>query len=174
MRAELAPRGVVATLARVLGLATAAFGIAIGVGALDVSAAVDLIVRTRPPAEPGTPDRSASVSVTALPVADAVVAALTDARAHEPDVFMAHIASFHDRAAADRVVAGLVADGYRARWAEVRTDEGIGQQEVYVDGYGTLEEAITAVGQLRQRETSASATLFRQPGAMRRPSSPSR
>jgi type II secretory pathway predicted ATPase ExeA len=173
-RIEPVARSVVATLARVLGLATAALGIAVGVGALDVRAAMDVIVPAAPPAGPGSPDRTASVSATALSVPDAVVTALIDARAHEPDVFMAHVASFHDRAAADRVVAGLIADGYRARWAEVRTDDGNGQQQVYVDGYGTLEDALAAVTRLRQRETSAQATLFRQPGAMRRPASAGR
>ena len=60
----------------------------------------------------------------------------------------------HDRTAADRVVAELTGAGYRAHWAEVRSD-GDAQQQVFVNGYGTLEDALGA------RDAAAAAAVHR-------------
>ena len=60
------------------------------------------------------------------------------------------------------------AEGFRARWAEVRIDDTDAYQRVFVDGYGTLEDALVLVGRLRHRATTTDTVLFRQPGAVRR------
>jgi len=39
---------------------------------------------------------------------------------------------------------------------------------VFVDGYGTLEDALVLVGRLRSHAATAGTLLFRQPGAVRR------
>jgi hypothetical protein len=101
-------------------------------------------------------------------VPDALTAALTDGRAHEPDVFTAQAATFRDRQAADALVAELASQGFRGRWAEVRIDDVEAHQQVFVDGYGTLEDALVLVRRLRGRATTAGTVLFRQPGAVRR------
>jgi len=89
-------------------------------------------------------------------------------RAHEPDVFTAQAATFRNRQAADALVAELSGQGFRARWAEVQVDDTAAQQQIFVDGYGTLEDALTLVRRLRARATTAGTVLFRQPGAVRR------
>jgi hypothetical protein len=121
-----------------------------------------------PPAAPVVPNLDALFSGSALTVPDALTAAFTDARAHEPDVFTAQAATFRSRPAADALVAELSAQGFRARWAEVQIDDDAAQQQIFVDGYGTLEDALTLVRRLRARAATAGTVLFRQPGAVRR------
>ena len=65
-------------------------------------------------------------------------------------------------------MAELGAQGFRARWAEVSVDADAAVQQVLVDGYGTLENALVLVNRLRGRASTAGAFLFRQPGAVRR------
>ena len=161
-------RDAVWTFARALGLATAGLVIAAGAGVLDTRAAFDAVAPNALPGLPGPPNHDAAVLQTALPAPDALTTALTDARAHESDVFSAQAATFRDRQAADALVAELVGQGFRARWAEVRIDDTEAQQQVFVDGYGTLEDALTLVRRLRGRAATASTVLFRQPGAVRR------
>jgi len=156
------------TLARALGFATAALGIAIGAGVLDTRAAYNTVAPDVPAPLPGPPNRDTLVARTALAVPDALTVAFTDARAHEPDVFSAQAATFRNRQAADGLVAELAGQGFRARWAEVRVDDADAIQQVFVDGYGTLENALVLVGRLRGRASTAGTTLFRQPGAVRR------
>ena len=156
------------TLARALGLASALMLIVLGAGVLDTRTAYDLLAPDTPPGLPAAPDRAAAIAVTALMVPDALSAALTDGRAHEPDVFTARAATFRNRRAADALVAELAGHGFRARWAEVRVDDTEAEQQVFVDGYGTLENAMTLVGRLRARASTADTMLFRQPGAVRR------
>jgi len=120
------------------------------------------------PGLPAPPNRDAALARTALVVADPLTAALTDARAHEPDVFTALAAAFRDRQAADALVAELASQGFRARWAEVRVDDVEAHQQVFVDGYGTLEDALGVVGRMRRRPATAGTVLFRQPGSIRR------
>jgi type II secretory pathway predicted ATPase ExeA len=160
--------GVLWTLARALGFAAAAFGIAVGVGALDPRVAYNLVAPDVPAALPAPPNRDTELSATPIVVPDALTAAFTDARAHEPDVFTAQAAAFRNRGAADALVAELVAQGFRARWAEVSVDDNDAVQQVFVDGYGTLENALMMVRRLRGRASTAGAFLFRQPGAVRR------
>jgi hypothetical protein len=50
----------------------------------------------------------------------------------------------------------------------VRVDDTDAVQQVFVDGYGTFENALVLVGRLRGRASTAGAFLFRQPGAVRR------
>ena len=168
LAAEPAARSVVWTLARALGFATAALGIAVGAGVLNTRAAYNLVAPDVPAALPVPPDRDAVLVRTALAVPDTLTVAFTDARAHEPDVFSAQAATFRDRQAADALVAELTGQGFRARWAEVRVDDTDAVQQVFVDGYGTLENALVLVGRLRGRASTAGTTLFRQPGAVRR------
>jgi type II secretory pathway predicted ATPase ExeA len=156
------------TLARALGFAAAALGIAVGAGVLDTRAAYNLVAPDVPAALPAAPTRDAVWSATAIVVPDALTVAFTDARAHEPDVFTAQAAAFRSRGAADALVAELAAQGFRARWAEVSVDDNDAVQQVFVDGYGTLENALVTVGRLRARTSTAGAFLFRQPGAVRR------
>ena len=163
-----ASRGPFWMLARALGLASAVVLIAFGAGVLDTRAAYDALVPNTPPVPPAAPNRRTFVAATGLIVPDALTAALMDGRAHEPDVFTAQAATFRDRRAADALVAELVAQGFRARWAEVRVDDAEAEQQVFVDGYGTLENALTVVGRLRARASTAGARLFRQPGSVRR------
>ena len=165
---EAPARGMVWTLSRALGFATAAFGIAVGSGVLDTRAAYNVVAPDVPPPSPSVPNLDVLFSRTALAVPDALTAAFTDARAHEPDVFTAQAATFRNRQAADALVAELSAQGFRARWAEVQVDDTEAQQQIFVDGYGTLEDALTLVRRLRARATTAGAVLFRQPGAVRR------
>ncbi len=165
---ERPARSAVWTLARALGFATAALGIAVGAGVLDTRAAYNTVAPDVPAPLPGPPNRDTLLSRTALGVPDALTVAFTDARAHEPDVFSAQAATFRDRLSADALVAELAGQGFRARWAEVRVDEADGIQQVYVDGYGTLENALVLVGRLRGRSSTSGTTLFRQPGAVRR------
>jgi type II secretory pathway predicted ATPase ExeA len=161
-------RGGVWILARALGWATAALVIAAGAGVLNTRTAFDTVSPNVPPGLPAPPNRSDRITRTALVVPDALTAALTDARAHEPDVFTAQAATFRDRRAADTLVAELATQGVRARWAEVRIDDVEAQQQVFVDGYGTLEDALVLVGRLRSHAATAGTLLFRQPGAVRR------
>jgi len=121
-----------------------------------------------PAALPPAPNRDALLARTSVAVPDALTAAFTDARAHEPDVFAAHAATFRDRRAADALVSELTAQGFRARWAEVQVDNDQAQQQIFVDGYGTLEDALVLVTRLRSRPSTAGTRLFRQPGAVRR------
>jgi type II secretory pathway predicted ATPase ExeA len=165
-------RGVVWTLARALGFATAALLIAAGAGVLDTRAAFNVVSPSLPPSLPAAPDRDALLADTALTVPDALTVALTDARAHEPDVFTARVATLHDRRAADAVVAELVAQGLRAHWAETRVNDDVAQQEVFVDGDGTLEDALTLVNRLRNRPATTGTVLVRLPGAVRRQDRP--
>jgi type II secretory pathway predicted ATPase ExeA len=160
--------GVLWTLARALGFATAALGIAVGAGVLDTRVAYDIVAPDVPAPLPASPSRNARLSATAIVVPDALTVAFTDARAHEPDVFTAQAATFRSRGAADALVAELAAQGFRARWAEVSVDDNDAVQQVFVDGYGTLENALLLVGRLRGRAATAGAFLFRQPGAVRR------
>jgi type II secretory pathway predicted ATPase ExeA len=160
--------GVFWTLARALGFAASAFVIAVGAGVLDTRVAYNLVARDVPAVLPAPPNRDAALSATAIVVPDALTVAFTDARAHEPDVFTAQAAAFRSRRAADALVAELVAQGFRARWAEVSVDGSGAVQQVFVDGYGTLENALVMVGRLRGRASTAGAFLFRQPGAVRR------
>ena len=160
--------GMVWTLARALGFATAALGIAVGAGVLDMRVAYNVVAPDVPPPSPAVPNPDALFARTALAVPDALTAAFTDARAHEPDVFTAQAATFRDRQAADALVAELSAQGFRARWAEVRINDDVAQQQILVDGYGTLEDALTLVRRLRARAATAGTVLFRQPGAVRR------
>jgi type II secretory pathway predicted ATPase ExeA len=155
-------------LTRALGFATAALGIAVGAGLLDTRVAYNLVAPDVPAPLPASPDRNALLSATAIVVPDASTVAFTDARAHEPDVFTAQAAAFRSRGAADALVAELGAQGFRARWAEVRVDDTDAVQQVFVDGYGTFENALVLVGRLRGRASTAGAFLFRQPGAVRR------
>jgi type II secretory pathway predicted ATPase ExeA len=168
--AETAPpaNGVLWTLGRALGLATAALGIAVGIGVLDTRAAYNLVAPDMPAALPAPPNRDAWMSHAAATVPDALTVAFTDARAHEPDVFSAQAASFRNRHTADALVTELTGQGFHARWAEIRVDDADAVQQVFVDGYGTLENALSLVGRLRTRTTTAGAFLFRQPGAVRR------
>ena len=163
-----APRGVAWTLARALGFATLVLVIASASGVLDTRAAFNIVAPDVPAALPAPPNRDRLLSQTAASVPDALTVAFTDARAHEPDVFSAQAGTFGDRRAADALVAELSAHGFRARWAEVRTDGDEAVQQVFVDGYGTLEDALALVRRLRGRASTASAGLFRQPGAVRR------
>ena len=163
---EPASRGLFWTLARAFGLTTAALGIAIGAGVLDTRAAVDRLAPNTPAPPPASPDRGAVSAASAAPVTDALSAALADGRAHEPDAYSVVVATFHERPAANSVVAELTGAGYRAHWAEVRSDADA-QQQVFVTGYGTLEEALGAVTRLRQRPAAAAARLFQVPGASR-------
>ena len=94
---EPASRGMFWTLARALGLATAALGIAIGAGVLDARAAFESAVAQYPGPAPASPDRAAAAAATALPVADALTAALADGRAHEPDTYAVLVATFQVR-----------------------------------------------------------------------------
>ena len=160
-------RGMFWTLARAFGLGTAALGIAVGAGVLDARTAVDLIAPDSPPGPPVSPERTAAHAATALPVADVLTAALADRRAHEPDTYILLIDTFTDRNAADRAVADLTAGGYRAHWAEVRSDDD-SQQQVFVNGYGTLESALGEVTRLRLRPATPGARLVLPPGAGRR------
>jgi type II secretory pathway predicted ATPase ExeA len=166
--AETPARGMAWSLARALGLATAAFGIAVGAGVLDTRAAYDVVAPDVPPPSPAVPNLDPLLSRTALTVPDALTAAFTDARAHEPDVFTAQAATFRDRQAANALVAELSAQGFRARWAEVQVDGNDARQQIFVDGYGTLEDALTLVRRLRARAATAGTVLFRQPGAVNR------
>jgi len=166
--ADTPARGMMWTVARALGFATAALGIAVGAGVLDTRAAYNRVAPDLPPAPPVVPNLNALFSRTAITVPDALTTAFTDARAHEPDVFSAQAATFRNRQAADALVAELSAQGFRARWAEIRVDDTEAQQQIYVDGYGTLEDALTLVRRLRARATTAGTILFRQPGAVRR------
>jgi type II secretory pathway predicted ATPase ExeA len=162
------PGGAAWSLARALGFATAALVIAAGAGVLDTRAAFDTLSPNVPPGLPAPPNRAAAFDRTVLTVPDALTAALTDGRAHEPDVFTAQAATFRDRQAADALVAELASQGFRGRWAEVRIDDVEAHQQVFVDGYGTLEDALVLVRRLRSRATTAGTVLFRQPGAVRR------
>lgn len=166
--AETPARRMAWSLARALGLATAAFGIAVGAGVLDTRAAYDVVAPDVPPPSPAVPNLDPLLSRTALTVPDALTAAFTDARAHEPDVFTAQAATFRDRQAANALVAELSAQGFRARWAEVQVDGNDARQQIFVDGYGTLEDALTLVRRLRARAATAGTVLFRQPGAVNR------
>jgi type II secretory pathway predicted ATPase ExeA len=161
-------RGMAWMVARAIGFAAAALGIAVGAGMLDTRAAYNVVAPDVPPPAPEVPDVNLRLSRTALAVPDALTAAFTDARAHEPDVFTAQAATFRDRQAADALVAELSGQGFRARWAEVRIDDTEAQQQIFVDGYGTLEDALTLVRRLRARTATAGTVLFRQPGAVRR------
>jgi type II secretory pathway predicted ATPase ExeA len=161
-------RGMIWTLARGLGFATAVLVIAVGAGVLDTRAAYNLVAPDVPPPLPLVLNLDAQFAGTALTVPDALTAAFTDARAHEPDVFTAQAATFHNRQAANALVAELSAQGFRARWAEVQVDDTEARQQIVVDGYGTLEDALTLVRRLRARATTAGTVLFRQPGAVRR------
>jgi len=163
---EPASRGIFWTLARAFGLTTAALGIAIGAGVLDTRAAIDRLAPNTPAPPPASPDRAAVYAASAAPVTDALSAALADGRAHEPDAYSVLVATFHERPAANSVVAELTGAGYRAHWAEVRIDADA-QQQVFVTGYGTLEDALGAVTRLRQRPAAAGARLFQAPGAGR-------
>jgi type II secretory pathway predicted ATPase ExeA len=165
--AEPPPRGVAWTLIRALGFATALV-IAAASGVLDTRAAFNVVAPDVPAALPAPPSRQALLSQTAATMPDALTVAFTDARAHEPDVFSARAATFGDRRAADALVAELTALGFRARWAEVSIDGDDAVQQVFVDGYGTLEDALVLVKRLRGRASTAGALLFRQPGAVRR------
>jgi len=169
-RAQFTPpsRGLLWTLMRALGLGTAALGIAIGAGVLDTRAAFNHVAPNTAPGAPGAPTRDAADAATMLPVPDAWTAVLTDGRAHESDTYAVVAATLHDRPAADGVVAELAGAGHRAHWAEVRTD-GDAQQQVFVNGYGTLEDALAFVTKLRQRPSTAGAWLFQAPGAAQRP-----
>jgi type II secretory pathway predicted ATPase ExeA len=160
-------RGVFWMLARAVGLATAGLGIAVGAGVLDTRAALDRLVPVAAPAPPPSPDRTVALAGTALPVADTLTAALTDGRAHEPDAYSVLVANLRDRTAAEGLVAELAATGYRAHWAEVRSDDEA-RQQVFVNGYGTLEDALGVVTRLRQRPSTADAWIFQLPGAARR------
>lgn len=163
-----APRGAMWTIARALGLATAVVVIAAGAGVLDSRTAFDKVSPNVPPGLPAASHSSGVLAPTALAVPDALTVALTDARAHEADVYSAQAATFHSRRSADALVAELTAQGFRARWAEVRIDDADAYQQVFVDGYGTLEDALRLVGRLRNRAGTTDAVLFRQPGAVRR------
>ena len=163
---EPASRGIFWTLARAFGLTTAALGIAIGAGVLDTRAAVNRLAPNTPAPPPASPDRAAVYAASAAPVTDALSAALADGRAHEPDAYSVLVATFHERPAANSVVAELTGAGYRAHWAEVRSDADA-QQQVFVTGYGTLEDALGAVTRLRQRPAAAGGAAV--PGAGRRP-----
>jgi type II secretory pathway predicted ATPase ExeA len=165
--AEPASRRVAWTLVRALGFATALV-IAAASGVLDTRAAFNVVAPDVPAALPAPPSRHALLSQTAATMPDALTVAFTDARAHEPDVFSAQAATFGDRRAADALVAELSALGFRARWAEVSIDGDEAVQQVFVDGYGTLEDALVLVRRLRGRASTAGAGLFRQPGAVRR------
>jgi type II secretory pathway predicted ATPase ExeA len=162
-----AARGMFWMLARAFGLATAGVGIAIGAGVLDTRAALDRLLPVVAPGPPPSPDRTAALAGTALPVVDTLGAALTDGRAHEPDAYSVFVATFRDRTAAEALVGELATAGFRAHWAEVKSD-GDALQQVFVNGYGTLEDALGAVGRLRQRPSTAGAWIFQQPGAARR------
>jgi type II secretory pathway predicted ATPase ExeA len=161
-------RGFVGTLVRALGFATAALVIAAGAGVLDTRKAFDVVSPDVPPALPTAPDRKARLAERSLRAPDTLTVAFTDARAHEPDVFTAYVATFRDRHAADALVAELASQGFRAHWAETRVDDDVAEQQIFVDGYGTLENAIALVARLRTRPSTAGAGLFRQPGAVRR------
>jgi type II secretory pathway predicted ATPase ExeA len=161
-------RGLWWALQRALGLGTAVLGIAIGAGVLDTRAAFNHLAPNTAPGSPGAPTRDAAEAATMLPVPDAWTAVLIDGRAHEADTYAVVAATLHDRTAANGVVAELVGAGHRAHWAEVRTD-GDAQQQVFVSGYGTLEDALALVTRLRQRPSTAGAWLFQPPGAARRP-----
>ena len=169
-RVESAPaaRGFTWILARALGFAAAGLVIAAGAGVLDTRTAFNTVSPNVPPGPPAPPTRTAEIAQTALAVPDPLTAALTDARAHEADVFSAQAATFRDRRAADALVADLTSQGFRARWAEVRIDDVEAQQQVFVDGYGTLEDALVLVGRLRSHAGTTGTLLFRQPGAVRR------
>jgi hypothetical protein len=158
-----AARGMFWTLARAFGLGTAALGIAVGAGVLDTRAAFDLIAPNSSPGLPISPGRAAAHAATALPVADALTTVLADGRAHEPDIYIVLVGTFTDRTAADRAVAELTAGGYRAHWAEVRSDDD-SQQQVFVNGYGTLESALGVVTRLRLRPATPEARLVQPPG----------
>ncbi|HZI81239.1 MAG TPA: AAA family ATPase [Vicinamibacterales bacterium] len=164
---KLPTRGVAWTLTRALGLAAVALVIAAGTGVLDARAVFGVIAPDVPAELPELPSREASLAQTALPVPDALSVAFTDARAHEPDVYAAQAATFGNRAAADALVAELTAQGFRARWAEV-SDGTDAVQQVFVDGYGTLEDALALVRRLRGRASTAGTLLFRLPGAVNR------
>ena len=69
-------------VARALGFATAALGIAVGAGVLDTRAAYNTVAPDVPPVAPAVPDLIVRFSRTALAVPDALTAAFTDARAH--------------------------------------------------------------------------------------------
>ena len=168
VRDGAAPRRRLWTLARALGFAASALGVALAAGVLDTRVAFDVVAPDVLPALPTAPNRQAVLSQTEAAVPDALSVAFTDARAHEPDVFSAQTATFRSREAADALVAELTAQGFPARWAEVRVDETDAQQQVFVDGYGTLENALTLVTRLRSRASTANTVLFRQPGAVRR------
>ena len=155
------------TLARAFGLATAALGIAIAAGVLDTRAAFDLVAPNSSPVLPAAPDRTDAHAGSAVTAVDALTAALADARAHEPDAYAVLVATFHDRPTADGVVAELAAAGYRVHWAEVRSDDDA-QQQVFVNGYGTLEDALGTVTRLRQRAGGTGVRLLQAPGAGRR------
>jgi type II secretory pathway predicted ATPase ExeA len=161
-------RGFAWNLARAVGFVTAAAGIAVGLGVLDMRAAFDTVAPSVPAALPSSPNHDALLFRRAFSVPDALSAAFTDARAHEPDAFSAQVATFRDRQAADALVAELAAQGFRGRWAEVQVDDTQAVQQVFVDGYGTLEDALTLVNRLRARASTAGTTLFRLPGAVRR------
>ena len=125
--------------------------------------------RTRRPRCPRRRNRDASWSRTAAPVPDALTVAFTDARAHEPDVFTAQAATFRDRQAADALVAELDRPGLpRALGRSARRRHGAVQQ-VFVDGYGTLENALSLVGRLRTRASTAahSSSASRAPSGAR-------
>jgi type II secretory pathway predicted ATPase ExeA len=166
--AEPAARGRAWTFGRALSFATAALVIALASGVLDTRAAFNLVAPDVPAGLPARPTRDALLARTSAAVPDALTVVFTDARAHEPDVFSAQSATFSDRQAADALVAELMAQGFRARWAEVSVDGDRAVQQVFVDGYGTLEDALALVRRLRARASTTSAVLFRQPGAVRR------
>jgi len=163
-----APRRILTLVLRALGLTSAVLGVAIGAGVLDTRAAVDTVVPAATPALPPAPDRRGALTALELRAPDALAAALSDGRAHEPDAYSVRVASFHDHSAAERLVAELTTGGFRSRWVETRSDV-YADQQVYVDGYGTLEEALAMVTRLRQRPGGSSAGLFRVPGALRQP-----
>lgn len=153
-------------LARALGLGTAAVGIAVGAGWLDARAAFDRLLPAAMPVMPAAPDRSAARAATALQIPDTVTAVLADGRAHEPGAYVVLVATLRDRQAAEWLAADLAVAGHRARWTEARSGGGT-QQQVLVDGYGTLENALDFVARLRQRAATADARLVAQPGAAR-------
>jgi len=163
-----APSRAMWVLGRALGFATAGLVIAAGAGVLDTRTAFDSLAPNVLPGLPAPANRAAAFERTVLAVPDALTAALTDGRAHEPDVFTAQAATFRDRQAADALVAELASQGFRGRWAEVRIDDVEAHQQVFVDGYGTLEDALVLVRRLRSRPATAGTVLFRQPGAVRR------
>ena len=170
VNSEMSPpatRGLLAMIARALGVAAATIGIAVGAGVLDTRGAWAVVVPDALPLLPPPSVRAVIAATAALPVVDALSAALTDGRAHEPDDYSVVVADFQDRGAAERLTNELSAQGYRARWLETGADADAAQQ-VYVDGYGTFDDALSTVTRLRRQPAAANARLFRVPGAIRR------